>query len=505
MEDDRRPGPGDVLDGRYHLLDRLGRGGMSDVFEAQDLVHGGDVAVKVYRRDVAEALDPSRTTREMQVLTDVAHPTLVQVLNASADPGSVPYLVLELVRGADLGALVHEQGPLEPERVRRIVADVADALAALHERGLVHRDVKPANILVRDGSDGLIGPSAKLTDFGITLEIGATRVTGTGTIVGTAAYLSPEQVRGATVGTASDVYALGLVLIEALTGERAYRGSLAESAVARLHRPPALPPTASPALAHLLSAMTALDPDQRPRAAQVRDRLDALVGAMTAEEAGLTGGLMVPAFLEPLPELEPQLTGFLPARSTRPAALRLLGAAAAVAVAITAGSALALGGVPAPTQGGAADAAAGAVAGGPTALPSPSSGAPSSIAAVPAVARTVSLRSATSTGPSAARSTSGRGTAAATAHTAPAKPKASSKGGTGKNKGSKGKGGHKGGGKKDKGHGEGHGKHHGERHGKHDGAGHAGHHAKHQPTTQHRHAAKTHPQQRHPARSAHRR
>ena len=147
--------------------------------------------------------------------------------------------------------------------MRRIGARLADALAHVHSNGIIHRDLKPANVLL--GTDG----RPRLADFGIARALDGTAVTGTGYVVGTAAYLAPEQVRGEWVGPAADVYALGLVLLEALTGRREYPGALVESATARLHRPPNIPDSLPSDLRTTLFAMTALEPAVRPTAAEV--------------------------------------------------------------------------------------------------------------------------------------------------------------------------------------------------------------------------------------------
>ena len=301
---ERDPGPGDVLAGRYEILAELGRGGMATVFSGLDRRLQRRVAIKVFRGGFSEAVDPKRTTQEMRLLAAVNHPSVVAVLDASNGDGVFgAFLVMELVVGDDLGALLHRaRGALSADLARRIVADVAGALAVLHAQGVVHRDVKPANILVpRTAATSTTSVAAKLTDFGIAQLVDGARLTGPESILGTAAYLSPEQVRGAAPRPSSDVYSLGLVLLEALTGRRAFPGPAAEAAMARLQRPPALPEDASPALADLLSRMTALDPDHRPSAADVSASLrELLVGRVTAPDATQTAPTPV-AGLAPLP------------------------------------------------------------------------------------------------------------------------------------------------------------------------------------------------------------
>jgi serine/threonine protein kinase len=169
---------------------------------------------------------------------------------------------MELVDGETLSDAIR-RGPMPSEAVADIGARLADALAYVHSEGLIHRDVKPANVLL--GTDGRV----RLTDFGIARLVDAAKVTATGLTVGTASYLSPEQVTAEPVGTAADIYSLGLVLLECLTGEREYPGSAVEVALARLSRPPQVPATLPDGWPGLLTAMTDRDPARRPTASQV--------------------------------------------------------------------------------------------------------------------------------------------------------------------------------------------------------------------------------------------
>jgi serine/threonine protein kinase len=248
-----------LLDGRYRLEGRLGSGGVAEVYRAVDERLERDVAVKVFRGDVAEELQ--RHEEEMRTLARLDHPSLVTVFDAGTDENGRPYLVMQLVEGTTLSDLLRD-GPLPAGRTASIGAAVADALSYVHAQGLVHRDVKPANVLV--AHDGRVA----LADFGIARLVDSAHVTRTGDVLGTPAYFAPEQIAGEAVGPLADVYALGLVLLECLTGRRAYDGTALESAMARLAAPPVIPQTLSATWRDLITAMTARQPTQRITAAQ---------------------------------------------------------------------------------------------------------------------------------------------------------------------------------------------------------------------------------------------
>jgi serine/threonine protein kinase len=196
---------------------------------------------------------------------------------------------MELIYGRDLHARLRG-GRLSPDDVAAIGADLASALDYVHGRGIIHRDIKPANILLAETRPGT-APRPKLTDFGIARILEGTRLTATGLTVGTAAYLSPEQAAGAVLGPESDIYSLGLVLLECLTGTLEYPGTSVESAVARLHREPRIPADLGPRWAALLKAMTATAPSGRPAARDVETALRAVTGSgVPAALAGNAGG-----------------------------------------------------------------------------------------------------------------------------------------------------------------------------------------------------------------------
>ena len=257
-------GTGLVLASRYRLGRLLGRGGMAEVYEATDRVLGRQVAVKVFRGGTDIATSRARQQLEIQALARLQHPNIVAVFDAGID-ADVSFVVMQLIDGVTLAERIRASA-VTPAETARVGRAVADALAHVHSFGMVHRDVKPGNIMC--GANGMVF----LTDFGIVRLIDRTRLTQHGTI-GTVSYLAPEQVRGEDVGTAADIYALGLVLIECLTGAPEYPGSSAESAVARLSRPPRVPPTVPQSWADLVTEMTADDPAGRPSAREVATAL----------------------------------------------------------------------------------------------------------------------------------------------------------------------------------------------------------------------------------------
>lgn len=242
---------------------------MGTVYRAFDHQLERFVAVKVF--EAGEASDDARRRAEATALARVSHPNLVTLLDAhlSAEGDPTPsFLVLELVDGEDLRSRL-DRGPVAAVEAAAIAGGIAEALVVVHGAGMVHRDLKPANILLADS--GVPGglPHAKLADFGIAHLLGTERLTTAGMIIGTAGYLSPEQVNVSEPGPPADIYALGLVTLEALTGVTEYPGSPLEAVTARLARDPRIPASLPEDWRGLLGAMTARDPLIRPTALEV--------------------------------------------------------------------------------------------------------------------------------------------------------------------------------------------------------------------------------------------
>jgi serine/threonine protein kinase len=261
------PTVGRILGGRYRLEKILGRGGAADVHAATDLHLARTVAVKLFRSP-ADELAGARMESEALLLGGLSHPGLLAVYDFDVDRGQ-PFLVMQRVKGGTLRDRLN-QGPLEPTEAAGLGHHLAATLDYLHRNDVTHRDVKPSNVLIdRSGT-------CYLADFGVARAAGTARLTGSGEFIGTAGYLAPEQITDSAADPAVDIYALGLVLLEALTGEPAYTGTEVETAIARLVRQPHIPERLPPAWRTLLIAMTSRDPAHRPSAARCAELLGAL-------------------------------------------------------------------------------------------------------------------------------------------------------------------------------------------------------------------------------------
>jgi len=276
---------GTVLGGRYRLVELLGQGGMATIYRARDNQLERDVAVKVLRPEYGA--DPDfldRFRHEAQSAASLNHPGIVAVYDYGTDPAG-PFIVMELVEGEDLATIIRRTGALPPRAAARLVAQAARALAAAHDRGFVHRDVKPGNILVtREGR-------VKVTDFGIARALSESALTLPGTTLGSVHYFSPEQARGELATQASDVYSLGIVLYELLTGRRPWTGDTAAAiATARLTgsvpSPSAVHGGIPPTLESIDRRALAPNPEERfGSAAEMAEALEGFLG----EERGDQG------------------------------------------------------------------------------------------------------------------------------------------------------------------------------------------------------------------------
>ncbi len=274
-----------TLSGRYELGDRLGSGGMSNVYRATDLILERTVAVKILAEHLSDdERFVARFRREALAVAKLIHPNIVQVYDTGIDEGR-HYIVMEYVEGRSGAQILQRQGPVGPEAAAEAGIQACAGLDYAHRRGIIHRDVKPGNLMLVGGPVGGGAMTVKLTDFGIARAIEQTRITQVGSVVGTAAYLAPEQVRGEEATPATDVYALGVVLYQFLTGRLPYEGSsLAELAVRQQNERPLPPSTYNDAVPEPLggAVLRALEGDTTRRYASA----DELAGGL---QLGLQG------------------------------------------------------------------------------------------------------------------------------------------------------------------------------------------------------------------------
>jgi serine/threonine-protein kinase len=335
---------GTLLGGRYRLEAQIGRGGMSTVYRAFDTVLERTVAIKLMHREIAADSDQlERFRREARAVAQLAHPHIVTVIDAGEEPGpgeeagdasyaaATPYIVLEYVNGETLKDLIRREGPLEIPQAIAYAIEIARALGAAHERLIVHRDVKPQNILI--GIEG----SAKITDFGIARSLTEEGLTAVGRVLGTTDYVSPEQALGQPVTGQSDLYSLGVVLYEMLTGQVPFSGDT-PVAVAMRHVREDIPDAQllrhdlSAATANVIDRAVAKDLSRRyPDAAHMVADLEDVLAVETARSGQATGE--VTSVLRTLPR---PARNRLPLRVRNPArltaVLAVIGVIAAVAI-----------------------------------------------------------------------------------------------------------------------------------------------------------------------------
>jgi beta-lactam-binding protein with PASTA domain/tRNA A-37 threonylcarbamoyl transferase component Bud32 len=298
---------GKLLQGRYEVLDRIGQGGMALVYRGRDVVLNRRVAIKVLRRQFAD--DPRVVEDfhlEARAAASLDGPHVVLVYDVGAEDDA-HYIVMELVEGQNLKDYLAQKGPLDPSEAVGIALQIADALAQAHARHIIHRDIKPQNILI--AADGTV----KVTDFGIARAMAGGTLVNTGSLIGTAQYLSPEQARGKAVGPATDLYGLGVVLFEMLTGAPPFAGD-SPIAVALRHVQEPVPdvrerrPDVPESVARLVSRLLQKDPaDRFPSAAAFQEQArQVLAGVVPADDTEAA---------RPAPERHPAPAATAPAAS----------------------------------------------------------------------------------------------------------------------------------------------------------------------------------------------
>ncbi len=321
---------GTVLSGRYRLEAKLGSGGMSTVYLARDQTLDRQVAVKVMHREMSEQADQlERFRQEARSVAKLSHPNVVSVIDAGEDGGH-PYIVFEYVEGETLKQRINRDGALAPQEAIAYAIEIARGLSMAHARNMVHRDIKPQNILI--DAEG----RAKLTDFGISRQLEQDGMTATGRVLGTTDYVAPEQAMGRKVDPRTDIYSLGVVLYEMLVGQVPFAAD-SQVGVAMKHVNEELPdvqrrrPEASAAVALVVERSTAKDPNERYQ--QVGEMIDDLETALEVEaaRAGSTTGEAT-SILDAVPPPKRKLPG--PGRRSWVAIVVVLLIAAAVLAAV---------------------------------------------------------------------------------------------------------------------------------------------------------------------------
>jgi len=292
-----------VVDNRYALARPLGGGGMAKVYLAHDEVLDRDVAIKLLREQYSDDEEfVERFKREAQSAAGLTHPNIVSIFDRGRSEGGDYYIAMEYVPGGTLKERLVRDGALSPGVAAGVAEQIADALAAAHEKGVIHRDIKPQNVLVTRSGD------VKVTDFGIARAASSSVVTATSVVLGTAGYMSPEQARGEPVGPASDLYSVGVVLYEMLTGNLPFE---AESpfalAMQHVNQPPPSPRAANPEVPEALDAITmkllAKDPKDRYQSANaLAGDLERVRGGLAPRAVDAETTQLLTAPLPPLPK-----------------------------------------------------------------------------------------------------------------------------------------------------------------------------------------------------------
>lgn len=285
-----------VLDGRYRLLRKVGEGGMGEVWEAQHTGLDRRLAIKLLLTSAyAKPAIRERFVREAQIVSRIEHPNVVEVSDFGELPDGMPFIAMELVQGRSLAAVLSSEAPLAWPRAVALARQIARGVGAAHREGVVHRDLKPGNVLVHGDDQERI----KVIDFGIAkrneLDANASALTSTGAVFGTPGYMAPEQIRGDPADARADVYALGCILFEALSGRRVFEGKLFERLQAHLFQaPPALPETVPLTLREVVRSCLHKDPMQRFATMDaVAKALDKAVGAPSKRTAIVQGHVPV--------------------------------------------------------------------------------------------------------------------------------------------------------------------------------------------------------------------
>lgn len=301
-----------VLARRYELQEMIGSGGMADVYKAYDKLLDRAVAVKILHQQYAnDAEFVEKFRMEATGAAKLAHPNIVNIYDVGEDGGS-QYIVMEYVSGPTLKEVIQQKGRLEPVEAVRIAKEIASALEAAHQHNLVHCDIKPHNILVMP--DGHV----KVTDFGIARAVSASTMTYSGSVMGSVHYFSPEQAKGAAITTKSDVYSLGVVLYEMLTGELPFNGENSVSiALKHLQEEPVsvrqLCPSIPPVLEAIVQKAMSKDPAARPSSTELYADLDQARGLLMDRTSGEGAGAQDPFATRVIPRITPEMMAEQPA------------------------------------------------------------------------------------------------------------------------------------------------------------------------------------------------